>query len=493
MKKRTIIPLVLLTLMFSMSLTTITKSQPNDFQDSLPKISATLPVFQGTDGNATLVYAQNIPQRRGAIYTTLLYNNVTIWYSYAGGDNSSAPLLFGDDGLGNLDWDIGELMTYDDERTTLESDGSAYYNYTFFVQSNFIKFVVRYGYYENEYKVPHLITIGPYIFSESYPITFTQLTDIEFNVTMDDFNITEYGLRYREVTPDHDSEFQNVTIPLVANGLTRTSYNASFAHLFEAGTQIEVRSFMVHFDNMTLIDRILEECTAHLVAIVDASPQLSITADSFVNDLNFSLLYSASAPFSNITSVDIDWDDLSGIQTIVNDSFEVVYHLYDSTGEYNISITAYSDILSVTKNFLVLIEQEAPTGIIKVLVDGNLVQPSIGELVPIEVDIKSATFQVSANDTGGSGVWKITVETDEGNLATLEGDNGEITLLFLEYGEHDILMTVYDNSENTYTFTFSVDLIPVSMRTDNPVPFPFGITTIVGLVAIAAIYLKKKK
>jgi len=494
MKKHTVIPLVLLALVISMSLTTNTKSEQINPQDALPTLDSTLLLFRGTDGNATVLITHNPSVSRGAIYKTNLYNNVTIWYSYVGGDNLSAPLLFGDDGLSGLDWDIGTLMTYDNERTDLESDGSAYYNYTFFITTNFVSFIARYGEWENEFKAPHLITIDPRVTSILVPdVVYTQLNDIEYNLTVTNYNFTAYGLRYREVTPEHDTEFQNVTVSMTAESMDKSYFIASFSHSFDVDTEVEVRAFIVQFDNMTLENRILHENWAHTLTIQDTSPEVELTADSTVNLLNFSLLFEATAPYSNITLVEIDWDDLSGIQALVNVSFDEVYHLYAGVGEYNISVTAYSETLSSTEYFLVLIEQEDPTGKVEVMVDGNLVEPSVGETIPVEVAIKSATFQVSANDTGGSGVWKISLETDEGNLVTVEGDSGEITLLFMEYGEHDILMTVYDNSDNTYTFTFSVDLIPIETPGDNPVPFPFGLTTIAGLITLAAIYLKKKK
>ncbi len=493
MKKRTVIPLVLLALVFSMSLTTITRSEQNNPQNSLPTLDAAIkPIFRGTDDNATLLESQSIVLRHGAIYLTELYKNVTIWYSFVGGDNLSAPILFGDDGVGNLSWNIGILMTYDYERTELESDGSAYYNHTFFIISNFISFIVRYGVYENEFRVPHLITISPRVLSTLIPDVYTQLNDIEYNLTMYRYNITGYGLSYREVTPEHDTDFQNVTVSLLDTDTYR-NVSLSFNHSFEVGTEVEVRGFILQNDNMTLQNRILHENRAHVVTIVDTTPEIELTGEKYSNSLNYSLMYVASAPHSNVTLIEIDWDDLSGIQSIVNISYDTIYHLYSSVGEYNITVTAYSETLSVTDYVEILIEQINPTGIVKVLVEGKLIEPSAGEIVPIKVEIKSATFQVSANDTGGSGVWKISLATDEGNLVTVEGDSGEITLLFLEYGEHDILMTVYDKSGNLFTFTFSVDLKPVETRSDFPVPFPFGLTTLAGLIALAAIYSKKKK
>jgi hypothetical protein len=494
MKKRTFIPLVLLALVFSMSLTTFTKSEQNDPQNSLPTLDATIkPIFRGTDGNATLLESQSITLRRGAIYTTEPNKNITIWYSFAGGDNLSAPILFGDDGVGNLSWTVGILMNYDYERTELESDGSAYYNHTFFMISNFISFIVKYGVYENDFRVPHLITISPRVISALIPDYYTQLNDIKYNLTMYKYNITGYGLSYREVTPEHDTDFQNVTVSLLDTSLTKKNVSASFNHSFEVGTEVEVRGFIIQNDNMTLQSRILHENWAHVVTIVDTTPEIELTGEKYSNSLNYSLMYVASAPHSNITLVEIDWDDLSGIQSIVNMSYDTIYHLYSSVGEYNITVTAYSETLSVTDYVITIIEQIAPTGIVKVLVEGDFVEPSAGERIDIKVEIKSATFQVSANDTGGSGVWKISLETDEGNLVTVEGDSGEITLLFLEYGEHDILMTVYDKCGNFYIFTFSVDLIPVETRDDFPVPFPFGLTTLAGLIALVAIYSKKKK
>jgi hypothetical protein len=476
-----------------MSLTTITKSDQYNFEDSFPKINAVLPVFEGTDGNATQIIAQSASLRRGAIFTTTAYSNVTIWYSFAGGDNLSAPILFGDDGLGILDWDIGMLMQYDYEKTQAENDGSAYYNHTFFMTSNFVSFYARYGDFENEYRVPHIITVDPRVLSTVIPDIYTQLNDIKFNVTMHKYNITGYGLSYREVTPDHDAEFQNVTVSFVHENENYRTEEVSISHSFEAGTLVEVRGFILQNDNQTLTNRVLQENRAHLVEIQDTTPEVELTGDHYVSSLNYSLIYDASAPYSNITLVEIDWDDLSAIQSLVNVSFDEVYHLYGDVGEYNISVTVYSETLSITEYFVVLIEQEAPSGIVKVMVDGNLVQPALGETIDIEVETKSVTFQVSANDTGGSGVWKISLETEEGNLVEVAGDSGEITLLFLKFGEHDILMTIYDNSDNTYTFTFSVNLIQVDMRTDNPVPFPFGLTAIAGLVLLAVIYLKKKK
>ena len=151
-----------------------------------------------------------------------MINNVTIWYSYAGGDNLSAPILFGDDGLGILDWEIGTLMQYDTEKTQHENDGSAYYNHTFFMTSNFVSFYARYGEYENEYRVPHIITVNPRVLTTEIPDIYTQLNDIKFNVTMYKYNITGYGTtgefstrtveyskgKFEEFIPNQNAQFE---------------------------------------------------------------------------------------------------------------------------------------------------------------------------------------------------------------------------------------------------------------------------------------------
>ncbi|MCG3222396.1 MAG: hypothetical protein H7641_13535, partial [Candidatus Heimdallarchaeota archaeon] len=128
--KRLILPLMVIALITSMSFiaadfvdnetSKISTDQDKDFI-SIPKKATTYrPVFWKADVNTTEIVERYPANNTGAVITADLYANVTIWYTYVGGDNESAPLLFGDDGTTgptSLSWLEGTLMTYDNETT----------------------------------------------------------------------------------------------------------------------------------------------------------------------------------------------------------------------------------------------------------------------------------------------------------------------------------------------------------------------------------------
>ncbi len=500
MKKQFILSLMILTIICGMSIFSLNSIAIEEPTISNPTLMQLRPFFNYGDENTTVLRSRDNNQYQGAIVEAEEDQNVTIWYGYSGGTNTSAPYIFGDDGTyenESLSWDEGKLLTYDNE-TTVETGGGvyAYYNYSFVMESEFLVVYGRYGEYEDVMGVPdgipNLITTGVWIESEFKQETYTQFDLIDMNITAHYYNLTSYGLMYREVLPDHSGEFQNVTVIQDRVG-DYANLTASFSHSYGADTQIEVRAFIQHFDNMTQEYRYLYENKAHMITLVDGTPEVDVTTSRYTNSYNVSLSWSASATNANITSVDIDWDDLSSIETIINMSQFTVYHLYSSLGEYNISLTINASDATVNANTLVLIEQDDPTGTIFIKgSDDSLLDPDVLNVTSIETGVRELTFVIESSDTGGSGVEKMVVLTDEGNSAAVF-DEEEITIQFLEYGVHEITFRVYDNAGNIYEKAFFVELIKPEDPSGSPIPFPFGVLSIFGLVAIALLYKKMRR
>ena len=109
------------------------------------------------------------------------------------------------------------------------------------------------------------------------------------------------------------------------------------------------------------------------------------------------------------------------------------------------------------------------------------------------VEKKELKFNVTGVDNiGGSGVEKLVIMTDEGNVVESSVDK-VITIPFLEYGFHVITFKVIDLAGNEYSFVIYVNLIEKELPTYAGVPFPFGLITAVGLIAVTLIYLKKRR
>lgn len=503
-KKRHLSPLFILVILLSVSILSLSFNGRSIQESTRPRLStSSRPVFQYADENATEIYPRNESVNWGAVIEADLYQNVSIWYNYYQGDNVSLVRLFGDDGNSSNDIlnPIGSeptFMTYDNETTVTEGAGIyAYYNYTFNISSEFTLFQAKLGAFEDDLWVPNMITTGVRIRSWFNQEFYTQYDSIDMDISLIDYNITSYGLMYRDISYDYGETFKNVTVALTQNG-TSDIVSASIAHSYGPDTRLDVRAFIVHFDNITKENRVLVENQAHIITIVDGNPELDVTSLRYTNSLNVSIQWNAELIKANFTSFDIDWNDTTGIETYIpptesNISRRTVYHLYATPGEYNISVTAKAFSASKTVIVPVLIDQVAPTGDIMIkLNNGTFVEPDLENPLSLSDTLKKVTFLVSGLDTGGSGIDQISVESDESNRVT-RTDNGELTLSFMEYRIYTIDFVVLDKAGNQFSLTIFIELIEPDEPDWVPVPFPFGFVTIFGLISLAVIYLKKKR
>ncbi|MFW9851917.1 MAG: hypothetical protein ACFFDS_03180 [Candidatus Thorarchaeota archaeon] len=503
-KKRHLSPLFVLIILLNVTLFSLSFDSKNIQQTTLPKLNpAYRPVFQYADENATELFPRNDTAYWGAVIEADVYDNVSIWYSYYYGDNESLVRLHGDDGYPSndvLSWLETEptFMTYDNETTVNEGAGVlAYYNYTFNLSSEFILFRAKLGEYEDDIGVPNMITTGVRTRTWLKQEFYTQYDAIDADISLFNYNITSYGLMYRDITEGFSKTFKNVTVALTQNG-TSDVVSASITHSYDPGTKLDIRSFMVHFDNITKEYRVLIENQAHIITLVDGDPELEVNSRKYTNSLNVSVSWNAELIKANFTSIDIDWDDITGIETYIpptvsNISHYTLYHLYSSPGGYNISVTANAFSASSTKTVEVIIDQASPTGDILIkMTNGTFVEPDPLNPIVLSDSSKQATFLVSGVDVGGSGIDEISVESDEGNKAG-RVDDGELTLSFLEYRVYSIDFKITDNAGNEYSITIFIELIEPDEPNWIPVPFPFGLVTILGLVSLALIYLKKRR
>jgi hypothetical protein len=503
-EKRQLSPLFILIILLSVSLLSLSFNGKSIQQTTLPKLNpAYRPVFQYADENATEIYPRNETVNWGAVIEADLYDNVSIWYSYYHGDNESLVRLFGDDGYPSndiLSWLATEptFMTYDNETTVNEGAGVlAYYNYTFNLSSEFILFRAKLGEYEDDIGVPNMITTGVRLSSWFNQEFYTQYDPIDMDISILDYNITSYGLMYRDISEGYSETFKNVTVALTQNG-TSDIVSTSITHSYEPDTKLDIRAFMVHFDNITKEYRVLIENQAHVITIVDGDPELEVTSVKYTNSLNVSIRWNAELIKANFTSFDIDWDDATGIETYIpptvsNISRQTLYHLYTSPGEYDISVTAIAFSASKTEIVKVIIDQASPTGEIMIkMTNGTYVEPDLLDPIVLSATSKQVTFLVSGVDEGGSGIDEISVESDEGNKVG-RADDGELTLSFLEYRIYSVDFKIIDKAGNEYSITIFIELIEPDEPNWVPVPFPFGLVTILGLISLAVIYTKRKR
>ncbi len=503
-KKRQLSPLFILVILLSVSLISLSFNGKSIQQTTLPKLSpAYRPVFQYADENATELFPRNDSAYWGAVIEADMYDNVSIWYSYYQGDNESLVRLHGDDGYPSndvLSWLENEptFMTYDNETTVTEGAGIfAYYNYTFNLSSEFILFRAKLGEYEDDINVPNMITTGVRTRTWFKQDFYTQYDAIDVDISLVNYNITSYGLMYRDITEGYSETFKNVTVALTQNG-TSDVVSTSIAHSYDPDTKLDIRAFMVHFDNITKEYRVLVENQAHVITIVDGDPELEVNSIRYTNSLNVSISWNAELIKANFTSIDIDWNDTTGIETYIpptvsNISRYTLYHLYASPGDYNISVTAKAFSASKTEIVKVLIDQVSPTGDIMIkMKNGTYVEPDLLDPIALSDTAKQVTFLVSGVDVGGSGINEISVESDEGNKVG-RVDDGELTLSFMEYRIYSVDFKIVDNAGNEYSITIFFELIEPDEPNWIPVPFPFGLVTILGLISLGVIYLKRKR
>ena len=359
--------------------------------------------------------------------------------------------------------------------------------------SNFFAFRARYGLYEDDYGLYNLISAdGTRVRSFFYESFYTQLEDITMNMTLYNYNITGYGIKYRDVTENYEGEFSNVTYSLDTDG-DEGSLNVTFAHSFESGTVVQAQAFILQKDNMTGFSRVYEENHINTFTVADATPVIELNVPRYTNNLNVSLFWNTTVLNGAITAFEIDWGDLSGVQTI-NISDHNYNHLYSSVGEYEIVATAYADFLVSNLTVKVLIEQINPTYAVKIIKpNGEVIEPNETDIPLIVVETLKLDFILNGSDSGGSGIQGITLSTDEGNSVEIAED-GIVTIHFVEEGIREITITVIDLAGNEHSGSFFINITLKELSGDVPVPFPFGITTIVGLVSVAIfLYLRKRK
>jgi len=441
------------------------------------------PVFDSSDPQP--VVGRDSENYQGAIIIadqTKNVTNVTVWYSLSGGDNTTIPLLFGDDGGHELSWTTPISMVYDEVKSN--NSATAYYNYTFQIQSDFIIFRAWYDEYEDDIGIPNIITTGVRIESSFLQSYYTQYDTVDMNISLFNYNISKYGLEFRKVTPDYDEEFLNSTFTFTDNGTFRDVI-ANFNHSFEVDTQIEVRAFIVHFDNFTKTDRILYENKAHILTLIEGTPEIELESEPFTNDLNISLTWNATPVKGEVTAVNIDWGDETN-EDLTNLTVHKIYHLYSEAKEYNITVTVEAGAAVGSETISILIDQTAPTVNISYIdPDENPDDGNITINGP-----KQVTITFTSHDEGGSGVAKIVIETDEGNVYELLEVNGSYTVEFLEYGYHTVTVTVYDNAGNTFKDSISFYLSKAEEPTDIGVPVS-TVAIIVGVLSLT--FLKRKK
>ncbi len=488
-KQSSILLIITVGLVLSSSFVSLSWSVSDEINNTIPK-KATIgrPVLIDDVLNATeILFYRNDAVYQGAVIVAEPGQNVTIWYTMDGGTNETLPRLYGDDGIigSNLSWTEPILMPYDDVKVNISGFDRPYYNHTFQMNSDFIVFRAGFLDMEDDIGIPNIITTNVTLTSQFNQDYYTQFDVIDMNLTLSDYNITKYGLEYREVTPNHDMSFENVTFDLVTSG-DIVNLTASFAHSYPLETQIEVRSFIYQIDNLTKEGRYLHENQAHIITLVDGRPELSVDVPTFTNNKTIQLVWEASAPKVNITQVNITWGDGSAIDTITNISLKIVFHTYASSGDYNITVIAFAGAGFTEVTLSILIDSEKPSGTILT------VNPDGSNNTLIKDSNKYVTLTFNVSDIGGSEVKNVFLLTDEGNLYELI-DEREITIQFFYYGDHWVKMTVYDNAGNSYSTTTYFTLVPPEDIDDIPIPFPFGITVFAGLALLAAVMYRKKR
>ncbi len=445
---------------------------------------AARPVFFGSNPDPTIGRDEANYQGAVILADPADVTNVTVWYTLEGGDNTTIPLLFGDDGGENLSWTQPTQMVYDAEKSNHST--VAYYNYTFQINSEFIAFYAWYNNYEDDLKIPNIITTGVRINTSFNHDIYTQFDKIDVNISLTEYNISSYGVEYRKFTSSGSEAFENVTIQLNEEGLSGFLL-ANITHSLKVGEKIEVRGFIAQYDSYKNMTRAYFENRAHIMEITDGTPLIELKTKEFTNSLNVSLTWNATPINSNISAVRINWGDTHE-ENINNISIHTIYHQYASADNYTISVTVHAGAAQGTKNISVLIDQTSPK------VNATIIgadKDSNSENITIS-NKKEVTVSFTSSDKEGSGIDKIVITTDEGNSIEINKPNGSYTVEFMTFGYHTVTITAYDKAGNTASVRLSFTFVEKSIPKDVGVPVStIGIIT--GLIAVAFIPLIRKR
>ena len=185
-------------LILSSSFVSLSWSVSDEINNTIPK-KATIgrPVLIDDVLNATeILFYRNDAVYQGAVIVAEPGENVTIWYTMDGGTNETLPRLYGDDGIigSNLSWTEPILMPYDDVKVNISGFDRPYYNHTFQMNSDFIVFRAGFLDMEDDIGIPNIITTNVTLTSQFNQEYYTQFDVIDMNLTLSDYNITEYGL-----------------------------------------------------------------------------------------------------------------------------------------------------------------------------------------------------------------------------------------------------------------------------------------------------------
>ena len=486
------------------------------------ELSRPLFVNVTTDTLSAPLVARDDLAYQGAVYNVTINKTVTIWYKVVNGNNNTLPTLYGYNGyvwndslalsgveLTHFNETFNENVTlsYDADAELLVNVNVSYY----YLETNitadimFFRAILEDSWENADYDdLYNYMTTGLMFSSNAtYSDYFVHSEDVEinFNATHAD-ELDEWYIQYKL---DISSLAINEAIPtLTPSGADdNVSYTVNLG-TFTPNTELRYRAYVYHnstfyTQNQTVLNTTIVkiyEPRYNFIEIIDGRPELMTEvplsstdkpATYATNVNNVTFWFNSSVVRSTLVKYEIIFGDgenitLTGLD-IEDGNRTSVSHVYAIDGEYNYSITIFTDRdLSRSDNGTIFIDTVIPSEVVL----------SSTELTYTGYN-KEATFDFSFNDSL-SGVKEARLILGDGNEIVVTSKE-TYTHIYREFGLYEITLVVIDWAGNMDNTTITITLTDRSTPDDGVHGFIPGFTlglTLAPIVLTTIIFRRRR-
>lgn len=457
---------------------------------------------------------RNETLNRGAIFQSIVYTNVTVYYKVLNGTANTKVYFHSNEKTLDTNFDVNnnsvaQLEYINSVNVTnfvipysgIKSNGSmASYKIKFNLTRSYLNFFARAeSLPENLDGAPmNLLSVGQYFdtsFNEEFYIQNENVT-----ITLTANNITSsdiYGIKYKtnDETIYSNMNFTTTTFGTMANGTINLG-------TFVPGTTIDIVAIAYLNDTVNAEVTRVTNIRSSSVEVGDGTPTLDleiVKADNTtsaklrkLNDIIYTqsreitLNFNASVIKGKVVKYSVNYTD--GVSSVFKDNITFTevngtQHVQDNftataDGVWNVTVFAFTDKdLSVNQSFTIYIDTLVPTL--------SFTAPTQG--ATFKEDTMTVTFAFNFDDEL-SGVYYASLDMDNGNTFEVTGMNN-FTYTYIKEGTYSVSLTVVDNAGNSAITFVSVN---VQRASASKVFAPFStVASLLALIAIPVIVKRK--
>jgi len=450
---------------------------------------------------------RNETLNRGAIFQSIVYTNVTVYYKVLNGTANTKVYFHSNEKTLDTNFDVNnntvtQLEYISSENVNdfiipysgIKSNGSmASYKIKFNLTRSYMNFFARAeSLPENLEGAPmNLLSVGQY-FNTSFDEEF-YIQNENVTITLTANNITGsdvYAIKYKtnSETIYSNMNFTTTTFGTMANGTINLG-------TFVPGTTIEIVAIAYLNDTVNAEVTRVTNILSSSVEVGDGTPTLDLevvkadnTTSAMLRKLNdiiytqsreITLNFNASVVKGKVVKYSVNYTD--GVNPVFKDNVsftevngtQSVQDNFTATadGIWNVTVFAFTDKdLSVNQSFTIYIDTIAPTLAFTAPVQGAV----------FKEDTMTVTFAFNFDDER-SKVYYASLDMDNGNTYEVTGMNN-FTYTYLEAGIYSVSLTVVDNAGNT-----AITFVSVNVQRASASKVFAPISTVASLLALIAI------